>query len=321
MTAPDRPIFIIGAPRSGLSLLAEQLGIHPELAWVSDHLNRWPARLGLARRNRLYDLPLLGRRLYAMRIGYPALGVPAPRLLRRSLGLLPFPTEPWGFWTAHLPAFRRKRNGSWDHRSPVAADMSASEAERIRETVACIQRLQARRRFVSFYGMHPRIDYLGRAFRDAMFIHVVRDGRAVCESHYRMIRKHGWQTHEETWPEGWPDAWRERYQRTQPNPFAATVFFWMHMLSLVWQEKEAIPASRFLEVAYEDLVLDPERVLQDVQSFAGLRASEAVGWYVRNVPPENNNRKWRRSLTREQLDEFFELATEKRFLGLLRDDL
>ena len=57
MVNVERPIFILGPPRSGTSLLYKTLAVHPDLAWFNRNFKRlpeWPrlARFLTAVRNR-----------------------------------------------------------------------------------------------------------------------------------------------------------------------------------------------------------------------------------------------------------------------------
>ena len=52
----DKPIFLIGCPRSGTTILLRLIAAHEELAWVSRYVNKLPKRLSLTLLNRVYDL-------------------------------------------------------------------------------------------------------------------------------------------------------------------------------------------------------------------------------------------------------------------------
>src|SRR6266511_4315156 len=107
MAARDlAPLFIVGAPRSGTSLLYKLLCLHPRAAWISNWGRRAPGQPALAMLNRL--APRLRRRLRRRRCarapgrraapppgGHPAL------VGRRPAGLQADPQQP-----AHPPARR-----------------------------------------------------------------------------------------------------------------------------------------------------------------------------------------------------------------------
>ena len=62
----------------------------------------------------------------------------------------------------------------------------------------------------------------------------------------------------------------------------------------------------------------PEQI---IQTFANLRHSTKIERYIEKVPPINNNQKWMHALTKDQLDEFFQIVKEKQYLNLLRDNI
>src|SRR6266542_3077460 len=66
MAAPDlAPLFIVGAPRSGTSLLYKLLCLHPRAAWISNWGRRAPGQPALAMLNRLAPrLPATRRRAW-----------------------------------------------------------------------------------------------------------------------------------------------------------------------------------------------------------------------------------------------------------------
>lgn len=57
----DRPIFVIGVPRSGTTVVYEAFSQHEDLAWISNHATRVPWLNALHALPRLYDMPLIGR--------------------------------------------------------------------------------------------------------------------------------------------------------------------------------------------------------------------------------------------------------------------
>ena len=60
----NKPIFIFGSPRSGVTLLENILGIHPELAWLSQYNNQHPKRAEVSIINQLFNIPVIGPTIY-----------------------------------------------------------------------------------------------------------------------------------------------------------------------------------------------------------------------------------------------------------------
>ena len=55
-----RPIFLIGMPRSGTSVLSESISLHEDLGCLSNYLNWFPSNPYLAFFHRFTDIPIVG---------------------------------------------------------------------------------------------------------------------------------------------------------------------------------------------------------------------------------------------------------------------
>lgn len=280
-----RPLFLVGCPRVGLSLLAELLAPHEELGWVSTYGNRRRAwgPLGLAQR--VYDAPAAGLRLYREAVLHRQ---------GRVGRWLPYPTEPWRFWENRLPAFTRwLPSHGWDPRDPSLADLSPDDVRAARAAVAAHLRWAGRPRLLSYYGGAPRIDLMLEVFPDARFVHLTRDGRAVVESLVRMI--------EQGLSAMWRDrealaaAWPERYRRAfaeDPSPLAVCALEWMHLTGRIRAAATTFAPSRVLEVHYTALADAPAATLDRILAFAELPPSPRIAHFLELAPPTNNDGKW-----------------------------
>ena len=169
---------------------------------------------------------------------------------------------------------------------------------------------------------HSRIDLLSQAFPDALFVHVVRDGRAVSESIARMLRTSAawagrWGARR-AWAERWPSRHRERALRAIDDPFVFAALFWASCVRGCRVEGARVGASRYLEIAYEDLARRTLPTLERVLAFADLRRSSRVEEGLRVVPPTDNVAKWKTALTEANLVAFDALL-DGDVRGLVRD--
>jgi len=96
MAARDlAPLFIVGAPRSGTSLLYKLLCLHPRAAWISNWGRRAPGQPALAMLNRLAPrLPATRRRAWFGADGGNAYVYGRPRPLVERLFPMPVEGEP-----------------------------------------------------------------------------------------------------------------------------------------------------------------------------------------------------------------------------------
>jgi len=307
-----QPIFIFGSPRSGVTLAENILGIHPDLAWLSQYNNLLPNLTVVSTLNRIYDFPSFGSLLY--RVAWET------KVLGKSI--LPIPYESWNFWERHLSNFKKGVKATLSY-PPTDSDISEIESKQIRKIIAACMASQGKSRFFATYGDYPRIQYLSKAFPDALFIHLVRDGRAVCESYFRMNQQGFFNSWDEKhlWFRHMPKPWYETFRNKHYNLFGFGIYRWKYYLDLCRYESRTIPKTHFLQIHYEDLVKHPISTIQNIEEFAHLPHSMRVQNFLRKVPPLNCNTKWRNALTQNQLKQFFEIVTEEENLKLLNDDI
>lgn len=290
------PLFVVGCPRAGLSLLVEILASHENLGWISKHTDRfasgWKATAAL---NRVYDLPLVGQALYRVRCGARAGGAIAKAL--------PYPAEAWNFWQSRISRFTPKDQGLWVPEAPVDTDIEAGECGLVRRDVSTLLSLQGRSRLLSYHGGHGRMRLLSVPFPDARFVQVTRDARAVVESFHRMVSSGEFRTWEERdrWPRVWPERWQREFRARHYDQFGLCVYLWMHFTTSIRQEGRQLSGNRYLEIRYEDLIRNPVRETGNVLEFCGLPASSRVSAIARNLRPASAPGKWKTAFTSGQL--------------------
>lgn len=231
----ERPIFMIGCPRSGTSVSAVLLARHPDVAHFSEAGEVWDPH----------------------HYGDP---------------------DADHHWTAE--------------------DVTQDEAARLHDRFEFARRL---RRGDRLFNKHPRnsvrVEFLQAVFPDAVFVHVIRDGRAVVHSLLEMIER---EPERKQVPMGGfckPPDWRD-YLRDDPAEQAALQ--WREVVRHVLNRRAWLGGSYF-EYRYEDLCQDTRGVLAQVLVFAGLRADAAV---LDRMPERlpSRNFKWRQALTAAQIE-------------------
>ena len=312
-TDMNKPIFIIGCPRSGTTVTMDLLGVHRELAWVSNHVDRCPGHLHRTTLNRVYDIPLVGERLYYLRTRRSTAAMADARKV------LPGPVEPWRFWNHYLTKFQFERGGDVSPRGRTPADLSPSEITKIMRAVESICTYAGKRRFLSKYTDFPRMAYLLAAFPDALFIHVHRDGRAVAASYLAEISEGRFGTWEERewWLSGWPAQWREEWFERYRTPLAFSAFFWKYFVDAILADAEEIPRQQYLAVRYRDIVGAPNEIFASILRFCGLEACDRMTRLVERTDLQDMNRKWRERLSEGDQRVLNEIIHEPEFRALL----
>jgi len=191
---------------------------------------------------------------------------------------------------------RHYRDPGADHHW-TAADVTPAEARRLHARFEYVRRYLGKERF---FNKNPRssvrIDYIRAIFPDAVFVHVIRDGRAVVASMLEFVRA---RAHLESVPMPFcrPPEWRTLLCADRTEQAALE---WRAVVTYVLSKRVELGAA-YYEFKYEDLCDDPRRVLEAAWRFAGLRVdAEALGRLPERL--ELQNYKWKEQLTPEQID-------------------
>lgn len=247
----DGPLFIIGAPRSGTSLLYRVLALHPGSAWISNYNRRAPALPALARMNRVAArFPDRRRRVWFGEDGDNAYRYGA----RRSLVERAFPQPVEG-----EPLFARRGVTEWGAGTTVDDGQRrlASDLERLAHAAG--GRVLVSKRI----GHNRRIPLLAEIFPDSRFVVISRDGRAVARS---LMGVDWWPETDIWWWGGTPRDWEGQGH----DPLELAALHWVQEVEAIEQGLTALPRRRVLRVTYEALVRSPIDVLEGTAAFAGL---------------------------------------------------
>ena len=278
-TSPGAPVFLVGAARSGTSLLYKCLCLHPDTAWISNWVRRFPGRPGLAVLNRVPGrFPELQRDVWFSGGGNAYVYGSRRRLAAR---LFPMPVE-------GEPVF---------HHSGIPAPTAASpppsgaELEALRAAVERITRAGGGRVFVNKrIGNNWRIPLLLAAFPSARFVEIVRDGRAVA---YSLSKVDWWDDSELPWLGGGTP--RELHVAGY-DAWGLCARNWVAELDAIAGGLRGVAPERHLRFHYEEFVADPLETLARVAAFAGLAPD--AGWRHRLAGlrfPDGNER-WKAKL-------------------------
>ncbi|MGH9246814.1 MAG: sulfotransferase family protein [Acidimicrobiales bacterium] len=279
----DAPVFLLGAARSGTTLLYKALCLHPEAAYISNWVQRYPGFTPLAVLNRFATrVPQLQRRAWFQGHNAYVYGERRPLMKR----LTPAPVEGERLF-AHCGIGPRPV----EEPPPVDAAIVA-----LREAFASVTRWGGGRVLVSKrIANNWRIPLLLTAFPEARFVAIVRDGRAVAVS---LSRVDWWDKGDLWWTDTTPRAWRA----SGGHPMELCARNWVEEVEAIERGIGHVPAGRVVTIRYEDFIEAPHAVLADVAGFAGLQAEDST-WRERLGVLEfpNANDGWRRVLEGDDL--------------------
>ncbi|WP_432862883.1 sulfotransferase family protein [Microbispora rosea] len=271
--------FLIGTGRCGSTLLYEVLARHPQVGFVSNWDDRSPRTPRFLRRNagriyRLTTVPLLERRRLRVR---PCEG---QRVLSREVS--PAVVDPF--------------------RDLTDDDVTPWLAGRMRRFFGTRAAEQRTGHLVHKFTLWPRAAFLHKIFPGARFVHIVRDGRAVANSHLQMT---WWRGH--LGPSRWklgplPPWYREEWEKEGRSLVHLAGIGWQIQMDAFETARAAVPAEQWLEVRYEDLLADPRKHVGAVLDFLGLSwTPQFERGFARHTFRAGRLDAFRRDLTPDQL--------------------
>ncbi|MES2403282.1 MAG: sulfotransferase [Pseudomonadota bacterium] len=268
----EKPIFVIGAGRSGSSIFHQVFTEHPHVAWMSSLCDRDrenPVRHRALMRG--IDLPLLGT------------------FLKRRYES----AECYGFWDHHFQGFSRPC------RDLRADDATPRAVAALRRAAAGLV-IRRRPRLLAKITGWPRLGFLHEIFPDARFVHVYRDGRAFANSLLQVDFWLGWRGPAQ-WRWGLLDDELQREWDANDRSFVALAGIqWKILMRAMEAAKQSIPAANLMEVRYEDFAARPVDVFRDVAAFCGLEWDGRFERALSGYRVESANYKWQDDLTPAQ---------------------
>jgi len=207
--------------------------------------------------------------------------------------------EHWGFWDHYSRGF------SAPFRDLLADDVRANEKKKVRRVLEGMVTKRRNRMLVKLTGW-PRTGFLSEIFPDALFIHVLRDGRAVTNSLINAVFWKGW---------GGPEQWQwgplseeqqAEWEKHDKSFLVLAGIQWKILMDSFDRAKAQLPAGRYMEVRYEDFAVDPQGMFGKVLDFCQLDYPQQFRDRIGGFKVESANYKWKEDLTekqRQQLEE------------------
>jgi hypothetical protein len=272
-------VFLVGAPRSGTSLVYKTLCLHPEVSYISNWVRRAPAVPQLAVLNRAAER-LPGLRLRAWFGGGDNAYVYGRR---RPLWERAFPMPVEG-----EPLYARA--GVDVHSNGSTNSNSSIDIDRLRQSLSAVRRAGGGSAFVNKrVANNHRIPMLLEAFPDARFVEIVRDGRAVALS----LANVDW------WPDSvvwWCGMTPRQWEAEGRDPWELCARTWVEELQATEDGLRGVPESQRLSISYEQLVRDPTTTLSGVAVFAGLDPAIPGRAWLDGVTFPDRSEAWRQRL-------------------------
>ena len=274
----DKPIFIIGSPRSGTSILYNTFRRHPDLAYICQGHNLFP------------HCAVFADRLFRLLGAHLSLDVPA-----RARGT--WATLQWQRGGYYYSEGNRVWN-LFDSRRNINTtghEIAIQEKEFYQRFVKKILRTSGKKRFVNKTpALSLRVAYLTKIFPDAVFIHILRDGRAVARSIMEKFEEFSFR------PKDWIADPELVGQLDGASRIVQCGLMWLATVRTVQSSLFELEARQSLTLRYEDLISDPATTLKQAYSVCDLNSSFRID--ISDINFYNNrNDKWKSELDRDEI--------------------
>jgi hypothetical protein len=226
MAVIDRPVFIVGVDHSGTTILYRMMARHPELAWFSQYSLRGGELPGRRRVPLHAWVNRAGRSMFRF------------RWQKETPGYLPTPREGAGIWRKLIP-----RTDGFLHDSDYDEEIAARARSAIRTELDAWRR---ERMLVKIPYLTRAMQLMDRIFEDALFIHIVRDGRAVALSNQKRF---------------------ENGERGPVEALRTSARTWVETLDYV-EEMHGRLGARLMTMRYEEFCTDVRGGLREAFRFS-----------------------------------------------------
>ncbi|OFZ39298.1 MAG: hypothetical protein A2504_08015 [Bdellovibrionales bacterium RIFOXYD12_FULL_39_22] len=254
-----KPIFIVGLPRSGTTMLYDLLCVHQNAAYITNSINAFPEEI--------CAIEWLRKKL--------SLNISGERFFKDSIEVdFGSPSEPhmmWGKWFG-----RDVDSLFWDEKR--IKDLSETKVLEIKNDIKKILFCFGgeEKRFICKYPViQTELKIVQDLFPDAHFIHIVRDGRQVANSLIKLhkmaneqIKRIKHPTVKYIVPYPRVKKLQEYVEHYGAESVECTARVWEDAISLVEETKKEL--SHFMEVRYEDILKNPQIEMEKIFAFSDL---------------------------------------------------
>jgi hypothetical protein len=282
------PIFFIGFPRSGTTIISEIIFTHNELAWVSNYNVKFKNLAFISIFRRLFDnrfWRFIGQKKQNSKVS----------LLNKVLFT---PAEGYPFWREVLP-------DHIDFSKDFLMDFSLNNKEIIEtsEVIDSLVKLQGKSRFSAKFTGPSRIKFLKTIFPDAIFVNITRSYIDTISS---LMNIGFWEKKgmNQLW---WSGVYTEQeknwvVENSSRSELIAALQY-RKIRETTDEECALLSEKELLTISYESFVDNPEVVIKNILNFCNLHDDDEVFKCLtqRNIENRNtiNKEKFSKSVIKE----------------------
>jgi LPS sulfotransferase NodH len=296
MNKIKKPVFIIGFPRSGTTVLAEVIAVHKRFGWLSNYYNLMPQFPELSILNRVIDLPGVGWKLRGQK-------KQNNNIFSTFRKLFPYSVEAYSVWERYCG-----EKFLYDYLLNQRA--GADEKIKIEKAILRVLKFQGKSRFLAKITGPSRITYLKSIFNDAIFIHVLRDPKAVVSS---LLKVDFWKRQmglkKPWWRNGLSKESLDEWAKSGKDPIVLAAVQWREIIKNAWDEKANIPGHDYFEIKYEEFVENPNETLKAIMKQLNLEYSKDMDRYIMTYGKvKNMNYKFKQNLQSSELEKIMQVT-------------
>lgn len=267
-------VFLLGAGRSGSTLLYKVLCLHPEIGYISNYDNSMPSWFSAGWIKRIIADNYNVKREVWFESDGNAYGIERSLLKR----LVPWPVEGENVYRrSAIPL-----EGDFD----AEPDMQALQC--LRGYLEGLRRAQHTPLFLNKrVANNRRIPWLKAAFSDARYIHLIRDGRDVA---YSFSKVSWWGESSHVW---WAGKTMKEMVDSGEDFLSVTARTWVEATRKVTDELKVLPSAQVLDVRYEDLMASPLEQIKRMLEFMELTMTADVETAVASLQLRPRRARWR----------------------------
>lgn len=255
----EKPIFLVGLPRSGTTVLQDLLCSHPDVAYLTNTMHQFrDCMCGAEHMRKLLRLDARAER-------YLADGIEV------SPGSA---SEAIGFWAAWFRLDLFSLDFVERHPADLTAGDIAAMQRAMREAVWCFGGGQ-RRFFSKVFGLLWNLPTLRHIFPEARFLHIVRDARSTANSMLKLYRleleqqaRLGQTGRQPFVPYPRVPRLPEYIRDYGLSDIRTTARIWDDIITRIRETSGQL--SHYMEIRYEDFVGNPAAIARRVLDFCAL---------------------------------------------------
>lgn len=268
------PVFFIGAPRSGTTIISEFILQHPDLAWPSNYQERFPTWVSVNLARRLFDNSswrCIGKKRQ----------INGASLLNRFLFTPGECYSMWSYLAGPATNFR--------HDFLLKDRATTERAQFMRTYFHRMTGYQKRKRFACKLTGPGRLGYLSDAFPGAIFVNIRRRLIPTVKSLLK-VRFWGEDGARKLW---WSGAYSQselQWANAHARNAALVTAFQLKKIEQVLAYETRFAQPRILHVDYEDFVQSPESVVARILTFCELEPNAVIASYIAENPVIDRNK-------------------------------